>query len=143
MSYDHNMVGYLVDTECSKRRWRVFRNNVGRAWLGRVTEEYMVEGKHGPEKVIELLAAHMIPYGLCVGSSDRVGWRPVVITPEMVGQTIAQFAAIEVKTPAYDRLSDEQRNFLQAVVRAGGAAFIARRRGTELELEEIKVEEDK
>ena len=137
MSYDHNMVGYLVDTECSRRGWRVFRNNVGRAWLGRVTEEYMVEGKHGPEKVIELLAAHMIPYGLAVGSSDRVGWRPVTL---LDGQVIAQFVAIECKTPAYDRLSEEQRNFLQAVARAGGAAFIARRRGTELELEEIKAD---
>ena len=137
MSYDHNMVGYLVDTECSRRGFRLFRNNVGRAWLGHVTEEYFVEGKHGREKVIELLGAHMLPYGLAVGSSDRVGWRPVTL-PD--GQVIAQFCAIECKTPAYDRLSEEQRNFLQAVARAGGYAAIARRRGTELELEEIKVE---
>ena len=57
------------------------------------------------------------------------------------GRVIAQFVAVEAKTPAYDKCTEEQRNFLQAVVRAGGAAFIARRRGTELELEEIKAEE--
>ena len=134
MSTDHGMVSYLVDVECTRRGWRVFRNNVGRAWLGHVTEEYMVNGRHGPEKVIELVGAHMIPYGLAVGSSDRIGWRTI----EVGGQRIAQLVAIECKTAAYDRLSDEQRNFLEQVARAGGAAFIARRRGTELELEEVK-----
>ncbi len=137
MSESHSMVGYLVDTEATRRGWRVFRNSVGRAWLGHVTEEYMVSGKHGPEKVIELVGAHMIPYGLCIGSSDRIGWRPVVITPEMVGRMLAQFAAIECKTPAYDELSDEQKNFLRQVKTAGGCAMIARRRGTELELHEV------
>jgi len=138
MSEAHGMVTYLVDVECSRRGWRLFRNSQGRAWLGQVTEESMIQGKRGPEKVIELFGAHMIPYGLGVGTSDRVGWRPLSL-PD--GRVIAQFVAIEAKTPAYDKCTEEQRNFLQAVVRAGGAAFIARRRGTELELEEIKAEE--
>jgi len=135
MSEAHSMVSYLVDVEASRRGWRVFRNNVGRAWLGHVTEEYMINGKRGPEKVIELMGAHMIPYGLCVGSSDRIGWRPVEVAP---GRVIAQFLAIEVKTSAYSKLSEEQRNFLEQVQKAGGCAMIARRVGTELELEEYK-----
>jgi hypothetical protein len=77
----------------------------------------------------------MIPYGLCVGSSDRIGWRPVEVAP---GRVIAQFLAIEVKTSAYSKLSEEQRNFLEQVQKAGGCAMIARRVGTELELEEYK-----
>jgi hypothetical protein len=138
MSGEHGMVGYLVDVECTRRGYRVFHNSVGRAWLGHVTEEFMVTGKHGPEKSIELFGAHMIPYGLCNGSSDRIGWRPVKISPEMVGMTIAQFVAIECKTPAYDKCSEQQKNFLGQVAKAGGLALIARRRGVELELEEVK-----
>lgn len=134
MSAEHGMVSYLVDVEATRRNWRVFRNPVGRAWLGQVTEEFMVNGRHGPEKVIELANAHLITYGLAVGSSDRIGWR----TLEVGGQRIAQLVAIECKTPAYDRLSPEQRNFLEQVARAGGCAMIARRRGTELELEEVR-----
>lgn len=65
-----------------------------------------------------------IPYGLCVGSSDLIGWRSVRITPGMVGKTIAAFVAIEVKTPT-GRTTPEQSNFIQAVRKAGGMAGIA------------------
>lgn len=32
-----------------------------------------------------------------IKSSDYVGWRPLLITPDMVGDVVAQFAAIEFK----------------------------------------------
>ena len=59
-----------------------------------------------------------------VGTSDLIGWRSRVITPDMVGQTIAQFVAIEVKDRG--RATPEQLTWLDAVTRAGGLAGVAR-----------------
>lgn len=83
---------------------RAFRNNVGayKAPDGRV-----------------------IRYGLFVGSSDLIGWRSVVITPDMVGQTFAQFLSVEVKTPK-GVVSPEQRTWIENVRKAGGVAVVAR-----------------
>lgn len=66
-----------------------------------------------------------IRYGLGVGSSDLVGWTPIVVTPEMVGKTVAVFTAVEVKTPT-GRPTDAQINFIEQVLKAGGFAGIAR-----------------
>jgi hypothetical protein len=49
----------------------------------------------------------------------------VGITPDMVGRRIAQFMAVEVKTPT-GRLSDDQIKFIAAVTKAGGLAGVAR-----------------
>lgn len=64
-----------------------------------------------------------VRFGLLAGSADYVGWEPVVITAEMVGQTVAIFQSIEVKT-LRDRLSDEQRTWNRAVARDGGIAQV-------------------
>lgn len=66
-----------------------------------------------------------IQFGLTRGSADLIGWRTVTVTPEMVGQRIAVFTSIEVKTPT-GRLTPEQRNWQAAVLKAGGIAGIAR-----------------
>lgn len=67
-----------------------------------------------------------VQYGLCPGSADLVGWRTVVITPDMVGTGIAQFVAIEIKTPT-GRPTADQRNWLARAQQAGALAFIARK----------------
>ena len=59
------------------------------------------------------------------GGSDLIGYRRVRVTEEMVGQEIAQFAAVEVKTPK-GRGKDEQKRFVDHIVSAGGVAGIAR-----------------
>jgi VRR-NUC domain. len=59
------------------------------------------------------------------GGSDLIGYRRVRVTPEMVGQEIAQFAAVEVKTPR-GRVRPEQQQFIDHVLSAGGIAGIAR-----------------
>ena len=56
-----------------------------------------------------------VKYGLCKGSSDLIGW----IIPS------GRFVAVEVKTPI-GRATPEQINFIEAVNRGGGIAFIAR-----------------
>lgn len=59
------------------------------------------------------------------GVSDCIGWRPLVITQEMVGQQIAQFVACEVKA-ARGRATEQQKQFLAVVEQAGGVAVVAR-----------------
>lgn len=54
-----------------------------------------------------------VRFGLCVGSSDIIGiWK-------------GKFLAVEVKTPR-GKVTDAQLNFIEAVNRAGGIAFVAR-----------------
>lgn len=66
----------------------------------------------------------LVRYGLCPGSSDLIGLRQVTITPDMVGQTLAVFAAIEVKDRA--KATPEQERFIAQVQAAGGLAGVAR-----------------
>ena len=66
----------------------------------------------------------LVRYGLCPGSSDLIGFRTVVITPNMVGQRIAVFAAVEVKDRG--RPTEQQQAFINLVQQAGGLAGVAR-----------------
>ena len=83
---------------------RLFRNNVGR----------LPDARGG-----------WVAYGLCVGSSDLIGWTPVVVTPALVGRTLPVFTALEIKSPR-GRVTPEQTAFLAAVRRAGGIAAVVR-----------------
>jgi len=83
-------------------RW--FRNNVG---------------------VLIDRAGNRVAYGLCRGSSDVIGWTPVVITPEMVGRTVAVFTAFECKT-GKRITTTEQGAFVAAVCDQGGIAAVVR-----------------
>lgn len=70
-----------------------------------------------------------IQYGVCnPGGSDLIGWTPVVVTPDMVGKTLAVFTAVENKT-ANGRVTEHQLNFIAQVLRGGGFAGIARSPG--------------
>ena len=66
-----------------------------------------------------------IQFGLARGSADLIGWRTITVTPDMVGSQVAVFTSLEVKTPT-GRLTPEQRNWLEAVQRAGGIAAVVR-----------------
>lgn len=71
-------------------------------------------------------AGHYVRYGVGEsGGSDLICITPVTITPDMVGQTLGVFTAIEVKT-AKGRASENQKRFIEAVKRQGGLAGIAR-----------------
>ncbi len=89
---------------CSRGMARLFRNNVG---------QYTTE------------AGHIIRYGLKnPGGSDLIGWRQIIIGPEHVGSTIAQFLAIEVKQPGKEA-TDKQQEFGDMVSDAGGLFGVA------------------
>ena len=67
-----------------------------------------------------------VSYGVASpGGSDLIGWRSVVVTPDMVGQRVAVFAALEVKGEG-GRATPEQRQFIENVRRAGGFAGVVR-----------------
>jgi hypothetical protein len=68
----------------------------------------------------------LIRYGVAnPGGSDLIGWKSVTVTPEMVGQKLAVFLAIEVKGER-TRVTDQQRNFIERVRLDGGLAGVAR-----------------
>lgn len=101
----------------------VFRQNTGQLWAGRVVAQ-----DHGR---VVLDDARPVRAGLCTGSSDIIGWKPVTVTSDMVGSTIAVFVAAEVKVPKTGnkregKATAEQSNFLAAVLRDGGIAGIVR-----------------
>ena len=89
---------------CSTGATRLFRNNTG-----------TLKDQHG----------RPVQFGLCKGSADLIGYRTITITPEMVGQQVAVFLSIEVKTPT-GRIRPEQQAWLETVQAAGGIAGVAR-----------------
>lgn len=107
---DEAAVSAAIQLACGRGPCRLLRNNVGAlpAPDGRLVRYGL--GQSGASRV--------------VGTSDLIGWRSRDITPDMVGQTIAQFVAIEVKDRG--RATPEQLTWLDAVTRAGGLAGVAR-----------------
>ena len=67
----------------------------------------------------------LVTFGLARGSADLIGWRTMVITRDMVGQRVAVFTSIEIKTPT-GRIRPEQQAWLSCVQGAGGIAGVAR-----------------
>ena len=89
---------------CGKGDCRLFRNNTG---------------------TLKDANGRPVQFGLCKGSADLIGWKQLTITPDMVGQQIAVFLSIEVKTPT-GRVRPEQKTWMDAVQEAGGVAGVAR-----------------
>jgi hypothetical protein len=100
---------------------RLFRNNVGTGWAGqatRVTAGNLQAIAHTlrPGDVV-IRGGRPLHAGLCVGSSDLIGYRRV--------DGVAQFVALEVKS-ATGRPTPEQTRFLDHISSAGGCAAVIR-----------------
>lgn len=106
----------------SKLGARLFRQNAGMAWVGKV-ERGPRTVRLGPNDVV-IRNARPFHAGF-QGMADLGGWRPVTITQEMVGATIAQRLEAEVKTDR-GRATKEQLAWIEAVNKAGGRAGIVR-----------------
>lgn len=104
---------------CSIGSCRLFRNNTG---------------------TLRDANGRPVTFGLCKGSADLIGWSSRTITEDMVGQQIAVFTSIEVKSSS-GRVKPEQQAWIQAVAAAGGIAGIARSVGEAMDLLSITTEE--
>ena len=102
--------------ECGHGDTRLFRQNVGKAWIG----EYR-RLRNGDVIIKNARRFHSGVKGM----SDLIGWHSVVITPEMVGRKVAIYTGLEVKGDR-GRPTKEQLQFISTVKTAGGIAGIAR-----------------
>jgi hypothetical protein len=99
---------------------RIFRNNIGEAWQGRISP-----APPGPWVAGSLIiqTPRLVHFGLASGSSDLIGFRSLTVTPDMVGKKIAVFLSIEVKKGG--RFQKGQREWLAMVSSFGGIAGVA------------------
>jgi len=111
-----------IQMDLSNGRTRLWRNQVGEAWQGIVTP-----APSGPWAPGSLIIQHprRINFGLCTGSADLVGYTTVAVTADMMGQHVAVFTGVEVKSGS-GRASEEQKAWLSVVTQAGGFSGIAR-----------------
>jgi hypothetical protein len=95
-----------------------FRANVGKAYASNDVAK-LPDGS--------LLLRNWRPFstGLPPGFADVFGLVPVVITPDMVGQTVAVFTAVECKS-LKGVARDNQSRFIAAVRSQGGRAGFAK-----------------
>lgn len=66
-----------------------------------------------------------VKYGVGDGGSDHIGYLPVRITQNMVGEIIAVFVAIESKRPIGADYQKNQIDFIANIQAAGGIAGFA------------------
>lgn len=113
-SREHALQNAIRNALCDEGMF--FRAQVGQAWTGEVTR---VSAKR-------IIIDNPRPFstGLPPGFSDLFGEVEVVITPEMVGTTLAVFTVVEVKDKG--KLTEKQQSFINAVKRAGGRGGVAR-----------------
>jgi hypothetical protein len=96
---------------------RAFRVNTGMGWAGDVTR--LQDGS------VLIRNPRPLRAGMVEGGSDIIGLQRVLITPAMVGRSIARFVAVETKGDT-GRASDAQKRFLAMVTDFGGVAVVAR-----------------
>jgi hypothetical protein len=121
MSASESNVSSRTRLAAVAKHWRLWRNNRG---AGKLKNGNFVRWG---------LANDSKKLGNKLKSADLIGWRPVIITPDMVGKVIAQFVSVETKAedwtppPLDTKDADAAAQYLWAdlVNREGGyAVFI-------------------
>jgi hypothetical protein len=98
----------------------------------KIQREILVAANQGDSRLFRNNIAKMKHHGRWLsfgipgkGGSDLLGWTSKTITSEMVGQKIAIFTSIEVKTPT-GKPTKEQTRWLNLVNEVGGIGRIIR-----------------
>lgn len=108
----------VVRLEASQKGVKLWRNNVG-ALFPKESKRLV---RFGLANDSEQLNAQL-------KSGDLIGWRPVVITPAMIGHTLGQFVSVECKEPGWQYTGTPheaaQLAWANLVNSAGGFAVFA------------------
>ena len=107
---------YLADWQPRNPDGRLFRANSGQAWAGKVL-------KHAGDMMT--LKNPRPFHGMPTGTPDLIGWTQIEITPEMVGQRVAIFTGIELKTAGV-KVTPAQEKFRSIIEESGGIAEIVK-----------------
>lgn len=121
MAKEHELQN-TIRLEISKQQLgTIFRANVGRGWTGQTANMVL-----NPQ-VNRLTLTNPRPFstGLPIGFPDLFGLKPITITPDMVGQHVAIFVALEVKDTG-GRVSEKQKNMLSFLQQQGARAGVVR-----------------
>lgn len=118
---NRNKLSQIVASQLGARLWRM---SVGLAWMGdarKFDRACTVNVDPG-----DVLIRKARPFKSGVeGMSDGIGFMPVKVTSDMVGQTVAVYLAVEDKTGS-GRATKEQSAFIRMVRSFGGLAGVAR-----------------
>lgn len=106
MKQEKDLINEIL-LRASERGHRLFRQNTGKGWVGREVRSF-----GAPRGVVTLNEARPLIAGLCVGSSDIIGWT-----------SSGRFVALEVKTPSV-RTTKEQAAFIKAAHASGCIAEV-------------------
>ena len=122
LNESESAVQVRVRLEASQKGCRLWRNNVGV-----LRDERGVPVRYG-------LANETKAMNQKIKSSDLIGIRPLVITQEMVGMTVGQFVAREIKAEGWKYTGTDrekaQLRFLELVLSLGGDAAFANSEGS-------------
>ena len=121
MTKEHDLQNEIRLHVSREQLGTLFRANVGQGWAGKVQRMHLTPDTN----TILLVNPRPFSTGLPVGFRDLFGFVPVTITPDMVGQEIAVFAAVEVKQKT-GRVSAKQRDMMAFLQKHGARAGVAR-----------------
>lgn len=128
MAIDETNIVHAIQKDTSPSGARLFKNVRGGMYAIASIKPILTAllRRDFAAAILAAKKAHPMMAGLLApGASDLIGFMPIIITPEMVGQKIAIFCAIEVKT-ATGQVRPEQANFVTYVKENGGLAGVAR-----------------
>jgi hypothetical protein len=107
----------LIRLEAAKFGYRLFRNNSG------------VLANPAGQPVRFGLANDNAQMNKVIKSGDLIGWKSVMVTPDMVGHRVALFTSVECKKEGWKYTGTPheraQRKWNDGVLAAGGVAFFA------------------
>jgi hypothetical protein len=118
VSHSESNIQARTRLAATAKRWRLWRNNRGAAKTD--SGSYIRFGLANDSKTI----------GDVLKSGDLIGWRPVIITADMVGKVLAQIVSVECKAADWKPSENDkhylaQKRWIDLVNREGGyAVFI-------------------